>query len=204
MELKIRNKLYRLAMWYIGKCNAKWNKPNKNIQSLDRLTYRNNEKAYLRYGADAEWQHFSRYDVLDNAIQKLAKYEDAEANIPTENSTPNGVKPMRYAVQRLRNDDYVPSIGRQLHPMPEIRYYDADSEKDAREMNLKENGFDWQYIIIKPAFEPGDYIGNCDDICYLIEEINDKMMIIYNPITNTKSTEYVDYVKWHLLSKKSS
>lgn len=81
MELGIRNKLYRLAMWYIGKCNAKWNKPNKNIQSLDRLTYRNNEKAYLRYGADAEWQHFNRYDVLDNAIQKLAKYEDAEANI---------------------------------------------------------------------------------------------------------------------------
>ena len=63
MELKIRNKLYKLAMWYIGKCNAKWNKPNKNIQSLDRLTYRNNEKAYLRYGADAEWQHINRYGV---------------------------------------------------------------------------------------------------------------------------------------------
>ena len=81
MVLKIRRKLYRLAMWYIGKCNAKWNKPDENIQSLDRLTYRNNEKAYLRYGADAEWRHFNRYDVLDNAIQKLAKYEDAEANI---------------------------------------------------------------------------------------------------------------------------
>ena len=81
MVLKIRRKLYRLAMWYIGKCNAKWNNPNENIQSLDRLTYRNNEKAYLRYGADAEWQHFNRYDVLDNAIQKLAKYEDAETNI---------------------------------------------------------------------------------------------------------------------------
>ena len=54
MGLGIRNKLYKLAMWYIGKCNTKWNKPNENIQSLDRLTYRNNEKAYLRYGADAE------------------------------------------------------------------------------------------------------------------------------------------------------
>lgn len=86
MKRKIRNKLYRLAMWYIGKCNAEWNKPNKNIQSLNRLTYRNNYKAYLRYGADAEWRNFSRYDVLDNAIQKLAKYEDAENDRPVENS----------------------------------------------------------------------------------------------------------------------
>lgn len=111
------------------------------------------------------------------------------------------IKPMRYAIQRLRGYDYVPSIGRQLHPIPEIRYYDADSEKDARDMNLKENGFDWQYTVIKPAFEPGDYIGNRDDTCYLIEEINDKMMIIYNAITGTRSTEYIDYVKWHLLRK---
>lgn len=91
LKIKIRNKLYRLAMWYIGKCNAEWNRTDKEIRaqmaSLDRLTYRNNEKAYLRYGADAEWQNFSRYDVLDNAIQKLAKYEDAEFNVPTENPT---------------------------------------------------------------------------------------------------------------------
>ena len=30
----------------------------------------------LDYGADAEWQSFDRYEVLDNAIQKLAKYEN--------------------------------------------------------------------------------------------------------------------------------
>lgn len=63
-------------MWYIGKCNKQWDKPIKEIKKLDRLTYRNGAKAYLRYGADCEWQKFSRYDVLDNAIQKLANYED--------------------------------------------------------------------------------------------------------------------------------
>ena len=74
--MRIKNKLYKLAMWYIGKCNKQWDKPIKEIKKLDRLTYRNGAKAYLRYGADCEWQKFSRYDVLDNAIQKLANYED--------------------------------------------------------------------------------------------------------------------------------
>lgn len=79
-ELKIRMKckLYRLAVWYIGKCNKKWDKPTKEIKTLDRLTYRNGDKAYLFYGGDAEWQNFSRYDVLENAIQKLEKYENEE------------------------------------------------------------------------------------------------------------------------------
>ena len=74
----MRSKLYKLAIWYIGKCNSKWDKPTKEIKSLDRLTYRNVDKAYLSYGADAEWRSFSRYDVLDNAIQRLAEYEEAE------------------------------------------------------------------------------------------------------------------------------
>ena len=74
-------KLYKLALWYIGKCNAKWDKPKKEIETLDRLTYKNFEKYYLFCGADAEWQKFSRYDVLDNAIQKLAKYENKEEEI---------------------------------------------------------------------------------------------------------------------------
>ena len=73
----MRSKLYKLAIWYIGKCNAKWNKPKNEIKSLNRLTYRGIDKAYLSYGADAEWQNFSRYDVLNNAIQKLAEYEDS-------------------------------------------------------------------------------------------------------------------------------
>ena len=76
----IKCKLYNLAVWYIGKCNLKWDKPTKDIEKLDRLTYKNCGKAYLLYGADAEWRRFSRYYVLDNAIQRLAKYEDAMKN----------------------------------------------------------------------------------------------------------------------------
>lgn len=70
----MKSKLYKLAIWYIGKCNSKWDKTKKEIKSLGRLTF-SREKAYLLYGADAEWQNFSRYDVLDNAIQRLAEYE---------------------------------------------------------------------------------------------------------------------------------
>ena len=77
----MKGKLYKLALWYIGKCNSKWNIPNKDIQTLKRLTYRRtNDKAYLLYGLDAEWRNFGRYDVLDNAVQKLAKYEDMADN----------------------------------------------------------------------------------------------------------------------------
>lgn len=74
----IRCRLYKLAVWYIGECNKKWDKPTKDIYALDRLTCRNGTKAYLLYGADCEWQNFSRYDVLDNAIQKLAYLEDKQ------------------------------------------------------------------------------------------------------------------------------
>ena len=82
-------KLYKLAIWYIRKCNSKWdktikeNRTIKEIRSLDRLTYREggSKKAYLYYGADAEWKSFSRYNVLDNAIQKLAEYEDKEYDL---------------------------------------------------------------------------------------------------------------------------
>jgi len=73
----LKCKLYKLAVWYIGKCNQKWDKPKiDDVKSLDRLTYRNKDKAYLYYGMSAEWKHFSRYDVLENAIQSLAEYED--------------------------------------------------------------------------------------------------------------------------------
>ena len=77
----IKCKLYKLAVWYIGKCNLQWDRPVNNIDKLDRLTYRNCGKAYLLYGYDAEWRNFSRYDVLDNAIQRLAKYEDDMKNV---------------------------------------------------------------------------------------------------------------------------
>lgn len=71
------SRLYKLALWYIKKCNAKWENWHKEkVESLTRLTYKNFGKYMLLYGADAEWQIFGRYDVLDNAIQRLAKYED--------------------------------------------------------------------------------------------------------------------------------
>ena len=76
MFQNIRSKLYKLAIWYIGRSNAKWNKPTKDIEHLEILTYKSGNKAYLLYGADAEWQNFTRYDMLNNAIQRLAKYEE--------------------------------------------------------------------------------------------------------------------------------
>lgn len=77
------SKLYKLAIWYIGKCNEKWNKRKfeGELKALDRLTFKMFGKYVLFYGADAEWQKFSRYEVLDNAIQKLAKYENDETEI---------------------------------------------------------------------------------------------------------------------------
>lgn len=76
--MSLKSWLYKRAVAYIGKCNQEWERPNirHDLQNLDRLTYRNGDKAYLLYGADAEWSKFSRYKVLDKAIQKLAMYED--------------------------------------------------------------------------------------------------------------------------------
>ena len=46
---------------------------------MERLTYRIiNDKAYLLNGTDAKWRKTEAYDVIDKAIQKLAKYEDLE------------------------------------------------------------------------------------------------------------------------------
>ena len=76
----MNNKIYRLARYYIKRCNNKWKNnqyPNKEIlKSLTRLTYLAFDKYLLLYGCDAEWQIFNKYDVLDNAIQRLAEYEN--------------------------------------------------------------------------------------------------------------------------------
>lgn len=106
---------------------------------------------------------------------------------------------MRYAIQKLRRGGYMPPALR--NQKPEIRYYEADSIKDAKWMEEKEHGFDWQYIIVKPVFEIGDYIGDDDDRCYLVKEISDEMITICNEITGHEYTEYVNYEKWHLLRK---
>ena len=71
--------LYKIALKYIGWCNGKSSDfIYGHLKNMDRLTYRNCNKAYLSYGADSEWSKFKSYEVLDNAIQKLADYEDKE------------------------------------------------------------------------------------------------------------------------------
>lgn len=73
----MNSKLYKLALWYIKKCNAKCkNQYKEKVELLTRLTYLGFDKYLLLYGADAEWQIFDKYDVLDNAIQRLAEYEN--------------------------------------------------------------------------------------------------------------------------------
>lgn len=46
----------------------------------ERLTYRNspNGEACLKYGAEAKWRNMPRFDLIKNAMQKLAEYEDLE------------------------------------------------------------------------------------------------------------------------------
>nr|DAH20445.1 MAG TPA: hypothetical protein [Bacteriophage sp.] len=76
--------LYKLAIRYIEQYNMHRRSlvDRRDIQRLSRLTYRSNTGwAYLFYGNDAEWSKFSRYDVLENAIQKLADYEDKEDTV---------------------------------------------------------------------------------------------------------------------------
>ena len=73
----MNSKLYKLALWYIKKCNAKYKDQYKEkVESLPKLTYYQSNKYKLLYGADAEWQIFDKYDVLDNAIKRLAEYEN--------------------------------------------------------------------------------------------------------------------------------
>ena len=73
----MNSKLYKLALWYIKKCNTKYKDQYKEkVESLPKLTYYQSNKYKLLYGADAEWQIFDKYDVLDNAIQRLAEYEN--------------------------------------------------------------------------------------------------------------------------------
>ncbi len=107
---------------------------------------------------------------------------------------------MKYAIQQSRKGGYIPPFNKQ-YTKPEIRYYEASSEKEARNLNIKEHGFDWNYTTIHHVFEVGDYIGDYNDICYIIKDITDEYITIYNQITNKEYTEYVDYERWHLLRK---
>lgn len=78
------NKLYPLALHIVSEVNKK-DRNDKYIEcklnKTDRLTYRRSDgHAYLLYGLSALWETFARYNVIDNAIQKLADYEDNELN----------------------------------------------------------------------------------------------------------------------------
>lgn len=85
---KFRNlkcKLYKLSLAYIGEFNKAridyeycLQDDLSKLNRYGRLTYHNLDKAYLNYGADGEWENMFRYEVIDNAIQKLAMYEDKE------------------------------------------------------------------------------------------------------------------------------
>ena len=77
----LKCKLYKLSLAYIGEFNkARIDEFNlsDDLSRLNRLTYYMNDKTYLNYGADGEWKNMYRYEVIDNAIQKLAMYEDKE------------------------------------------------------------------------------------------------------------------------------
>lgn len=49
----------------------------------ERKTYRmlSTGKAYLKYGLDAKWRKMERYDVIEEAVEKLAQYEDMEESV---------------------------------------------------------------------------------------------------------------------------
>ena len=53
---------------------------------MERLTYRNSvgDCPYLKYGLDAKWCKMERYDVIQNAVKKLAEYEDLEEKLYSE------------------------------------------------------------------------------------------------------------------------
>ena len=94
---KFRNlkcKLYKLSLAYIGEFYKAVVDYEYNLQygidilnNYSRLTYYNQDKAYLNYGADNEWKNMYHYEVIDNAIQKLAMYEDMDMDTAMKEET---------------------------------------------------------------------------------------------------------------------
>ena len=72
----ISRKLYKLALWYIRKCHATDRNYRQEVEKMEWLTFNNCGKAHLIYGLGAEWENFGRYEVIDNAIQRLWEYEN--------------------------------------------------------------------------------------------------------------------------------
>lgn len=110
----MKRKLYDLALWYIRKCNSKWKNDDylqAELDKLDRLTYQVGDEVYLSYGLDKEWQNFNRYLVIQNAIRKLAIYEDAE----------RAVKP-KYDIKRVIEGLYGIAESEKMIPNESARF----------------------------------------------------------------------------------
>lgn len=130
----MNSKLYKLALWYIKKCNAKYKDQYKEkVESLPKLTYYQSNKYKLLYGADAEWQIFDKYDVLDNAIQRLAEYE----NIGTVEEFKALKKESLYQKEWMIhiwggawNSDANPSIEKDYGIQEGYHYFKTEEEKD--------------------------------------------------------------------------
>ena len=83
---------------------------------MKRLTYKNNlGQSYLEYGADAVWSKCEAYDVLKNAISKLAEYEDIGA-------TPDELKTAVYLYLELSQ--------KMRRIIKDMRYYLDANEED--------------------------------------------------------------------------
>ena len=127
-------KLYKLALWYIKKCNAKCaNQYKEKVESLTRLTYRTHDKYLLLYGDDAEWQIFNKYDVLDNAIQRLAEYENigtVEVFKALKKGSLCRKEWMIHVWGGAWNSDANPSIEKDYGIHEGYHYFNTEEEKD--------------------------------------------------------------------------
>lgn len=127
-------KLYKLALWYIKKCNAKCkNRYKEKVESLTRLTYWAFDKYLLLYGCDAEWQIFNKYDVLDNAIQRLAEYENIGAVEEFKALKKESLCQKEWMIHiwgGAWNSDANPSIEKDYGIQEGYHYFKTEEEKD--------------------------------------------------------------------------
>ena len=127
-------KLYKLALWYIKKCNAKYKDQYKEkVESLPKLTYWQSNKYKLLYGCDAEWQIFDKYDVLDNAIQRLAEYENIGTVEEFKDLKKESLCQKEWMIHiwgGAWNSDANPSIEKDYGIQEGYHYFKTEEEKD--------------------------------------------------------------------------
>lgn len=78
IKQKICVKLYPLALKIIKEVKSTY--PKRDTSDLERLTYHSGNEVYLNYGKDATWQNMPGYELIKQAIEKLAEYEDSETD----------------------------------------------------------------------------------------------------------------------------